>query len=183
MKQQNEPTSTDFVRFLSPLFISSGCQTVNRQDVYRRQELYEQVWSQPVAKIAPSYGISVALAKICRKLKVPLPGRGYWLNALTGTRLRPRLLEMGTSGGLNLRCDRYRYEWPGGTWGNPLSPVRLESVFIDGAPFLTPVIRIIDRAGCDPSPVDITSDSGRLTLLSYTWADQVDRIRRLAAAI
>jgi len=105
------------------------------------------------------------------------------LNALTGTRLRPRLLEMGTSGGLNLRCDRYRYEWPGGTWGNPLSPVRLESVFIDGAPFLTPVIRIIDRAGCDPSPVDITSDSGRLTLPSYTWADQVDRIRRLAAAI
>ncbi len=84
MKQQNEPTSTDFVRFLSPLFISSGCQTVNRQDVYRRQELYERVWSQPVAKIAPSYGISVALAKICRKLKVPLPGRGYWAKRTHG---------------------------------------------------------------------------------------------------
>ncbi len=99
------------------------------------------------------------------------------------TGLPLRLLEIGTSGGLNLRWDRYRYEWPGGNWGNPLSPVRLENVFIDGAPFLPPVIQIIDRAGCDPSPVDITSDSGRLTLLSYIWADQVDRIRRLAAAI
>ena len=99
------------------------------------------------------------------------------------TGLPLRLLEIGTSAGLNLRWDRYRYEWPGGNWGNPLSTLRMENVFIDGAPFLPSTIQIIDRAGCDPSPVDITSDSGRLTLLSYTWADQVDRIRRLAAAI
>ena len=99
------------------------------------------------------------------------------------TGLPLRLLEIGTSAGLNLRWDRYRYEWPGGNWGNPLSPVRMENVFIDGAPFLPPTIQIIDRVGCDPSPIDITCDSGRLTLLSYTWADQVDRIRRLGAAI
>jgi hypothetical protein len=94
-----------------------------------------------------------------------------------------RLLEIGASAGLNLRWDRYRYVWPGGNWGNPLSPVRIENVFVAGAPILPSTIQIIGRAGCDPSPVDITSDSGRLTLLSYTWADQVDRIRRLAAAI
>src|SRR5205807_10188407 len=80
------PISTLFpyTTLFRSLFISSGCQTVNRQDVYRRQELYERVWSQPVAKIAPSYGISVALAKICRKLKVPLPGRGYWAKRTHG---------------------------------------------------------------------------------------------------
>ena len=45
----------------------------------RVQQLYEQVWQQPVSKLALTYGIShVALAKVCRRLKVPLPGRGYW---------------------------------------------------------------------------------------------------------
>ena len=58
---------------------------MNGQNVYDRQELYEQVWSEPVAKIAPSYGISdVALAKICRKLHIPLPGRGYWAKRAHG---------------------------------------------------------------------------------------------------
>jgi hypothetical protein len=43
--------------------VSPECETANGQDVYDSQELYEQVWSQPVAKIAPAYGISdVALA-------------------------------------------------------------------------------------------------------------------------
>jgi hypothetical protein len=94
-----------------------------------------------------------------------------------------RLLEIGSSAGLNLRWDLYRYEWPGVSWDNAASPVRMEDVFIDGAPFLSSSINIVDRGGCDPSPVDITSDSGRITLLSYVWPDQMDRIRRLEAAI
>ena len=99
------------------------------------------------------------------------------------TRLPLRLLEIGTSAGLNLRWDRYRYEWPGGAWGDAASSVRLENVFKDEAPSLPSAIEIVERAGCDTSPVDINTDSGRLTLLSYTWPDQLDRIRRLEAAI
>jgi hypothetical protein len=99
------------------------------------------------------------------------------------TGLPLRLLEMGTSAGLNLRWDQYRYEWSGGYWGNSLSPVRMENVFVDGAPFLPSTINIMYRGGCDPSPVDITNDEGRITLLSYIWPDQIDRIRRLEAAI
>lgn len=45
----------------------------------KRDELYEQVWSQPMVELAKHYGLSdVGLAKICRRLKVPIPGRGYW---------------------------------------------------------------------------------------------------------
>ncbi len=45
----------------------------------KRDELYEQVWSRPMWDIAKDYGLSdVGLAKICRRLKVPVPGRGYW---------------------------------------------------------------------------------------------------------
>jgi hypothetical protein len=39
------------------------------------------------------------------------------------TGLPLRLLEIGSSAGLNLRWDRYRYEWPGGSWGNAASAV------------------------------------------------------------
>ena len=50
-----------------------------------RHELYEKVWSQPMTTLAHEYGISdVALAKICRKLNIPYPGRGYWRRKETG---------------------------------------------------------------------------------------------------
>jgi hypothetical protein len=51
----------------------------------KRDELYEQVWSQPMIELAKHYGISdVGLAKICRKLRIPLPGRGYWAKLKAG---------------------------------------------------------------------------------------------------
>lgn len=50
-----------------------------------REELYELVWAKPVIKIAKEFGISdVAVAKACRRHKIPLPGRGYWRRVETG---------------------------------------------------------------------------------------------------
>jgi hypothetical protein len=44
-----------------------------------RDDLYKKVWEQPVSVVAKEYGISdVGLAKICRRLQVPVPGLGYW---------------------------------------------------------------------------------------------------------
>ncbi len=44
-----------------------------------RTELYEQVWSKPMIKLAVEYGLSDnGLRKICKKLKVPMPKAGYW---------------------------------------------------------------------------------------------------------
>jgi hypothetical protein len=45
---------------------------------YNREELYQKVWDSPVQIVAKDFGMSdVGLAKICRKLFVPLTGRGY----------------------------------------------------------------------------------------------------------
>jgi len=53
--------------------------------VYKRHELYDQVWAKPVREVAKEHGISdVALAKICRKLEIPRPGRGYWARKAAG---------------------------------------------------------------------------------------------------
>jgi len=44
-----------------------------------REELYWQVWSRPMTKVAADYGVtSTALKKTCNRHKIPTPERGYW---------------------------------------------------------------------------------------------------------
>jgi hypothetical protein len=63
----------------------------------KREELYEQVWSRPLRDLAKEYGLSdVGLAKICRRLNIPVPGRGYWAKKDVGrTPSRPPLPSLG----------------------------------------------------------------------------------------
>jgi hypothetical protein len=58
-----------------------------------REDLYELAWSKPIASLAQDFGISdVALAKRCRRLGIPIPGRGYWARVDAGqTPYRPKL--------------------------------------------------------------------------------------------
>lgn len=68
---------------------------MNSERYYDRETLYEEVWAEPVETVAGRYGVSgVALAKTCRKLRVPLPGRGYWAKKAHGKEpIRPELPE------------------------------------------------------------------------------------------
>lgn len=92
------------------------------------------------------------------------------------------LLELGTSGGLNLRADRFRLVLPGGSLGPVDAPVVLTPDWTGPMP-PTRLPEVIRRAGVDLSPVDPLTDEGELRLLSYLWADQPDRISRTRAAI
>src|SRR6266550_7915250 len=58
-----------------------------------REQLYDFVWKEPVRAVAARYGLSDrGLAKICVRLHVPLPGRGYWAQKAVGREPpRPRL--------------------------------------------------------------------------------------------
>ncbi|GAB1394670.1 hypothetical protein MASR1M60_28340 [Rhodocyclaceae bacterium] len=50
-----------------------------------RESLYLEVWTDPVTVVAQRYGLSdVGLAKICQKLTIPLPTRGYWAKVKAG---------------------------------------------------------------------------------------------------
>lgn len=58
-----------------------------------REELYEQVWSTPIAHLAKEYGISDrGLAKICERSRIPRPGRGYWARRQHGKKVHQRPL-------------------------------------------------------------------------------------------
>jgi hypothetical protein len=116
------------------------------------------------------------------------PGRcaallGGFLEVARTTGLPLRLLEVGASAGLNLRFDRYRYELGDERWGPATSPVTIRVRLTAGAPPLAAPLDVAARAGCDPRPVDALAEEGRLTLLSYVWADQLERIERLRAAL
>ena len=53
--------------------------------VYDRDKLYEEVWADPVTVVAKRYGVSdVAIHKACKRLKVPVPPRGYWAKLRAG---------------------------------------------------------------------------------------------------
>lgn len=100
------------------------------------------------------------------------------------TRLPLRLLEVGASAGLNLRWDRYQYRANGFSWGPDDSPVEL-AFELDGKQptAVLPNVEVASRSGCDASPIDPTSAEGRLTLLTYIWPDQHERIARMEAAL
>ena len=102
-----------------------------------------------------------------------------------------RLFELGSSAGLNLRPDRFHYSAAGGfAWGPEDSPVRLADTWTGGAPewlakaaAARPELTVVERRGCDLTPIDPASAAGVLALRAYVWPDQVDRQARLAGAL
>lgn len=50
-----------------------------------REELYTLVWQRPMSRLAEEFGISGnGLAKICDRMDVPCPPRGYWAKKEAG---------------------------------------------------------------------------------------------------
>jgi hypothetical protein len=112
---------------------------------------------------------------------VALVGGLLWL--ARDAQLPVALREVGCSGGLNLRVDRYWYEQDGRGWGDAASGVRFVDCFRDGSPPFDAPLRIVDRRGCDRFPVDVTTDDGATTLLGFVWPGQDERFTQLRAAL
>ena len=50
-----------------------------------REKLYEEVWAEPMTKVAARYSVSSSfLARVCKRLNVPRPERGYWAQLQVG---------------------------------------------------------------------------------------------------
>lgn len=110
--------------------------------IVTREQLYEDVWSAPATSLKAKYKVSSTyLARICGRLNVPRPPRGYWAKLKFGqTPPRPPLPpplpgdELDWAPGLD---DRY--------WGHartPPAPPR--------APTGDPVVRRVKRSALHP---------------------------------
>jgi hypothetical protein len=108
---------------------------------------------------------------------------GGFLTVADRTGLALRVLEIGASAGLNLRWDRFRYEAADWAFGDAASPARIPCEYNGGRPPLPSAVWVIERAGCDPAPLDPTTDEDALTLQSFVWPEQLERLELLRAAI
>ena len=108
---------------------------------------------------------------------------GGFLVIARETGLPVRALEIGTSAGLNLRFDHFRYEQGANAFGPSDSTVRFTDLWPNGQPPFDASLTVDERSGCDRSPIDPTTADGKMRLLSYVWPDQPARFERMAAAI
>jgi hypothetical protein len=99
-------------------------------------------------------------------------------------RFGPKLeiLEIGSSAGLNLLIDRYRFGLGGAMLGPADAPLTITPEWRGEPPELPP-LDIVSVRGCDVKPLDVTDPAVQRRLAAYVWAEKPERMARLATAV
>lgn len=96
-----------------------------------RDELYEEVWSKPMLTLAREYGISdVGLAKICKKMEIPRPERGYWRKIEVGRKPKKAKLRTLTKKGVEsvyIKPSNYRHT----TFTKPIKDILIPDTLVN----------------------------------------------------
>ena len=105
-----------------------------------------------------------------------------WL-AGQGLPARFECLEIGSSAGINLMVDRYRYDLGGVIVEPQGDPAMRFAPEWRGPPPPDRSIAVAALKGCDVAPLDLTDPAQALRLKAYTWPEHTIRFERLDAAI
>ena len=96
------------------------------------------------------------------------------------------LLDVGTSAGLNLGVDAYRYDHGGVAAGAPAAPgvpvIECRPVGPLRAP-LDGTFTLVERLGIDPSPIDVNDDRAVRWLRACLWPHDLVRAKRFSEAV
>lgn len=92
------------------------------------------------------------------------------------------VLEIGSSAGINLMMDRYRYNLAGVITGPEKSVMTIQPEW-RGPPPPHHDVQFTALIGCDIAPIDLTDDQQSAALMAYIWPDHPIRFARLQAAI
>ncbi|MET0179192.1 MAG: DUF2332 domain-containing protein [Novosphingobium sp.] len=98
--------------------------------------------------------------------------------------LPPRFegLEIGSSAGINLMLDRYRYDL-GGVRVGPEAAALAFAPEWRGPPPPARAIAFESLKGCDVAPVDMSDPAQALRLKAYAWPEHTVRFARIEAAV
>ncbi|MCP3730521.1 DUF2332 domain-containing protein [Sphingomonas sp. MG17] len=107
-----------------------------------------------------------------------------WLGA-QGLPTRWDCIEIGSSAGINLMMDRYRYDLGGVGAGPPQSDMWIAPEWRGPPPpdaargKTLATWRFESMRGCDVAPLDLTDPAQLLRLRAYTWPEHRERFARL----
>ena len=90
--------------------------------------------------------------------------------------------EIGSSAGMNLLIDRYRYDLGGVVSGPEDAPITIRPDW-RGAPPPDDAFTITSVRGCDLTPIDVGSDAAADRLRAYIWPEMAERFARMDAGI
>jgi hypothetical protein len=103
-----------------------------------------------------------------------------WL-AARGLPGRFECIEIGSSAGINLMMDRYRYDLGGIAVGPDDAAMRIAPDW-RGPPPPEAEVEIVSLRGCDVAPIDLTDPEALLRLRAYAWPEHRVRAERLEIA-
>lgn len=90
------------------------------------------------------------------------------------------LLDVGTSAGLNLGVDVYRYDASDPRPGAPLLPCEWQG---ERRPPVSPTPRLVQRCGIDPAPVSVDDEAAVRWLRACLWPSDTARAARFVQAV
>jgi hypothetical protein len=104
----------------------------------------------------------------------------HWL----ASRVAPNfeLNEIGSSAGMNLLIDRYRYDLSGVVSGPDAAPVTIRPTW-NGPPPPIDAFAIASVQGCDIQPIDVRDDAAASRLMAFVWPEMPERFARMEAGI
>ncbi len=104
----------------------------------------------------------------------------HWLSS----RVLPNfeLNEIGSSAGMNLLIDRYRYDLGGVISGPDDAQVIIRPTW-NGPPPSADPFTIASVQGCDIQPIDVRDDAAASRLMAYIWPEMPERFARIEAGI
>ena len=147
----------------------------------------ERAWNaveQDIGVNGPAYAKLIARPFQTNEVARAMPMLAAMLTVADQTHLPLRVYEIGSSAGLLLHFDRYRYSGENWSWGDPDSPLHLRNSNSGGAPgHVDARLEVTMRRGCDLHPLDVAKGEDADTLLSFVWPDQGERLERLRTAI
>ncbi len=103
-----------------------------------------------------------------------------WL-AAQGLPGRFECIEIGSSAGINLMMDRYRYDLGGVGVGPEDAAMRIAPDW-RGPPPPVDEVEIVSIRGCDVAPIGLTDPEALLRLRAYAWPEHRVRAQRLEIA-
>jgi hypothetical protein len=92
------------------------------------------------------------------------------------------LNEIGSSAGMNLLIDRYRYNLGGAVSGPDDARVTIKPIW-NGPPPPSDRFAVKSVQGCDIQPIDVTDDDAANRLMAYIWPEMPERFARMEAGI